>query len=66
MVLYELHMTLPTTTTTPGPWIESYNETHHISQNFTYRHILKSPEEKENVTSLGFSNDAQKASDLFT
>ena len=54
------------TPTTPTPWVEYYNETHNIIQNYTFMHLVRSTEEKENVTSLGFSNDTQKASDLFT
>ena len=63
MLLYGLHTT---PAPPPAPWIEVYNETHHIKLNFTHSQMLESPEEKVDVTSLGFSNDAQKASDLFT
>ena len=54
------------TTTTPTPWVEYFNETHSIMQNYTFRHIVKSTGEWKNITSLGFSNDTQTASDLFT
>ena len=54
-----------TTTTTPTPWIEAYNETHHFKVNYTHKQMLEIPVEKVNVTTLGFSKDAQRASVLF-
>ena len=66
LLLLGMHVKVPTTTTTLTPWIEAFNETHNIVQNYTFRHLVRSTEERENVTSLGFSNDNEKASDLFT
>ena len=39
------------------PWIETYNETHNIVQNYTFRHIVKSTDEREDIISLDYSKD---------
>ena len=58
--IHALNKAIHAPTTTPTPWVEYYNETHNIIQNYTFMHLVRSTEEKENVTSLGFSNDTQK------
>ena len=66
MLLFGLHTSpRPPTTTTLTPWIQAYNETHHFKVNYTHRQMLEIPVEKVNVTTLGFSKDAQRASVLF-
>ena len=53
--IHVIPSTPPTTTVTP--WVEAYNETHNIVQNYTFRHIVRATEERENATSLGYSKD---------
>ena len=52
---YYTHTTSRPTTVTP--WVEAYNETHNIMQNYTFRHIVKATDERENLTSLDYSKD---------
>ena len=43
--------------TTVTPWIETYNETHNIVQNYTFRHIVNATDEREDIISLDYSKD---------
>ena len=53
-ILYLITTSRPTTET---PWLETYNETHNIVQNYTFRHIVKATDEREDIISLDYSKD---------
>ena len=55
-LVHILTSTCPPTTTEPT-WVENYNETHNIVQNYTFRHIVKATDERENITALDYSKD---------
>ena len=54
-ILYLITSTSRPSTVTP--WIEPYNETHNIVQNYTFRHIVKATDEREDIISLDYSKD---------
>ena len=60
--------TAPETTITSStikPWIQAYNDTHHFQVNYTNRNMVEIPDQKVDVTELGFSDDPYDATLLY-
>ena len=56
-------ITIPDTPT--KHWIQAYNDTHHFQVNYTHKNMVKIPEQKVNITELGFSDDPYDATLLY-
>ena len=46
-------------------WVEVYNDTHHLQTNYTHKNMVEIPDQKENITELGFSDAPYQATLLF-
>ena len=46
-------------------WIEAYNDTHNFQTNYTHKNMVEIPDQKVNITELGFSDDPYEAKLLF-